>query len=350
MNTMIRPSRWTPVALVFAALLLSACASNPINLPELDGAQAAVDAVVADAQVREHARAELQEAEALLKQTRTRWQEGAERPELLHLVQLTETQADIARERARLRALEARVDGLSNQREVLRVEARAARAERQAREAADARSRAEAERLAEAARRARAEQAAREAELQRSEEALRRELAQQEALAAHEQRAEAERQLREMELEAERMREAAERMQQQIAELEARPTDRGLVLTLGGDVLFDLNQHDLRDGAMRTMDRIAEFLNEYEDRKILVEGFTDSTGTRDYNLELSDRRASSVRSALIDRGVDPDRIRTQGYGPDYPVASNESAAGRQLNRRVEVIISDDHENVPGREN
>src|SRR5690625_7297360 len=95
---------------------------------------------------------------------------------------------------------------------------------------------------------------------------------------------------------------------------------------------------------MRTMDRIAEFLNEYGDRKLLIEGFTDSTGARDYNMQLSEKRADSVRSALVERGVSEGRISTTGYGPDYHVADKDSESGRQLNRRVDVIIYDATEN------
>lgn len=338
-----------------AAALLAACATTPQTLPELERAESAVDGLASDATVREYAPAQLQEAESLLERAQKRWREGAKRAELLHLAQLTQTQVGIARETAELNRLEARVGELGDRRDVLRLEARAARAERQAERVAAERSRAEAQaaqaeaqRLAERARRARAEQAAQEAEMERREEAQRRAMAQQEAQSEREQRMAAERRAQELEQEARRMREEADRLQEQIAELEAQPTERGLVLTLGSDVLFDLDKSELREGAQRTIGRIAEFLMEYEERQVLVEGFTDSTGARDYNMGLSERRAASVRAALVQRGVDEQRIRTRGYGPDYPVATNDTQAGRQLNRRVEVIISDDEEDVPAR--
>ncbi|NBD95825.1 MAG: OmpA family protein [Gammaproteobacteria bacterium] len=344
-----------PVVMLVAAGLLGACATTPQSVSELERAEAAVEALVSDSQVRRYAPGEMQEAETLLERAQERWREGAGRSDVLHLAQLTETQVGIARESAELSRLEARVDELSNQREVLSLEARAARAEREAQRIDSERSRAEAqaarseaERMAEAARRARAEQAAREAEMERREAAQQSAMAQQEAEQQRQQRMAAEMRARELEEEARRMREEAERLQEQIAELEARPTDRGLVLTLGADVLFDLDKYQLREGAERTIDRIAEFLNEYEDRQVLVEGFTDSTGARDYNLRLSEQRAESVRDALVERGVGEDRVQTRGYGLDYPVASNETQAGRQLNRRVEVIISDDDEDVPDR--
>lgn len=344
-----------PMVLMVTVGLLAACATTPQSVPQLEQAEAAVEAMISDPQVRRYAPGEMQEAETLLERARESWREGAARTDVLHLAQLTQTQVGIARESAELSRLEARVDELSNQREVLQLEARAARAEREAQRTESERSRAEAEaarseaeRMAEAARRARAEQAAREAEMERREAAQQRELAQQEAEEQRRQRLAAERRAQDLEEEARRMHAEAQRLQEQIAELEARPTERGLVLTLGSDVLFDLDKHELREGAERTIDRIAEFLTEYEERQVLVEGFTDSTGARDYNMRLSDRRAASVRAALVQRGVDEERIRTRGYGPDYPVATNETQAGRQLNRRVEVIISDDDAEVPTR--
>ncbi len=341
--------------LTVIAGLIAGCATTLQDLPELDQAESEVAALVADPQVRRFANAEMREAESLLDNAQQRRRDGASRPDLLHLAQLTKTQVAVARQAAELNRLEARVDELGNQREVLRLEARAARAEREAQRIESQRSRAEAqaarseaERMAEAAQRARAEQAARESEMARREEAQQREMAQQEADQERRQRMAAERRAQELEEEARRMREQADRLQEQIAELEARPTERGLVLTLGSDVLFDLDKYELREGAKRTIERIGEFLMEYEDRQVLVEGFTDSTGARDYNLRLSERRANSVREALVARGVDENRIRTRGYGLDYPVATNDTQAGRQLNRRVEVIISDDDEAVPAR--
>src|SRR5690625_7938328 len=114
---------------MFSVFILASCATTQLELKEVDRAEAAVDAAVSDAAVRQYARAELREAEALMEQTRERQKAGADRPELLHLAQLTDTQADIARERARVKALESRVEELSSQREVLRAEARAKRAE-----------------------------------------------------------------------------------------------------------------------------------------------------------------------------------------------------------------------------
>jgi outer membrane protein OmpA-like peptidoglycan-associated protein len=126
-------------------------------------------------------------------------------------------------------------------------------------------------------------------------------------------------------------------VQAELDALKAKQTDRGIVLTLG-DVLFDTGRAQLNPGAALKLDRLAQFLNEHPDRRVQVEGFTDSVGSDGYNQDLSQRRADAVKAALIGRGIDPTRINTEGYGKAYPVASNSEASGRQLNRRVEVVI------------
>jgi outer membrane protein OmpA-like peptidoglycan-associated protein len=130
--------------------------------------------------------------------------------------------------------------------------------------------------------------------------------------------------------------EAAE-LQRQIDELQAKETDRGLVLTLG-DVLFTSGQADLKAGVASNLGRLATFLSQNPGRNVEIEGHTDNVGSDEYNQALSQRRADSVRSFLIQQGIGPERIRTSGKGEHQPVADNESGGGRQQNRRVEVII------------
>ncbi|MDQ1309437.1 MAG: hypothetical protein QG601_706 [Pseudomonadota bacterium] len=127
-------------------------------------------------------------------------------------------------------------------------------------------------------------------------------------------------------------------LQRQIDALKAKPTDRGLVLTLG-DVLFESGRAELKAGATSNLGQLVTFLAKYPSRTVAIEGHTDSVGGDDYNLGLSQRRADSVRSYLVSQGVDAARVTAMGAGEGAPVASNESAAGRQQNRRVEVIIS-----------
>jgi outer membrane protein OmpA-like peptidoglycan-associated protein len=139
---------------------------------------------------------------------------------------------------------------------------------------------------------------------------------------------------------AEANQEAA-RLQAEVDQLKATPTPRGLVLTLG-DVLFDTGRSELNPGAGRKLDQLAQFLSEHKERRVQIDGFTDSVGTDSYNEELSRRRADAVKSALLVRGIDASRISTQGYGKAFPVASNTDSGGRQLNRRVEVVIGGDN--------
>ena len=135
--------------------------------------------------------------------------------------------------------------------------------------------------------------------------------------------------------------EQAARLQAEVDQLKAKPTPRGLVLTLG-DVLFDTGRAELNPGAARKLDQLAQFLNDHPERRVQIDGFTDSVGTDSYNQDLSQRRADAVKSSLITRGVDPSRIGSQGYGKGFPVASNTESGGRQLNRRVEVVIGGDN--------
>ncbi len=123
----------------------------------------------------------------------------------------------------------------------------------------------------------------------------------------------------------------------ELEELNAKQTNRGLVLTLG-DVLFESGKAALLPGSKRAIDKLVEFLKDNPDRKVLVEGHTDDVGSATYNIDLSLRRAQSVKEALVEKGIDEDRITALGYGEIYPVVSNADAAGRQRNRRVEIVI------------
>ena len=129
--------------------------------------------------------------------------------------------------------------------------------------------------------------------------------------------------------------------------LNAKQTDRGTLVTFG-DVLFATNKSDLKSSGLVNITKLAQFLRDNPDRKVIVEGYTDSTGSDSYNQSLSERRAASVQRALAQQGVDISRIVTQGYGKEYPVADNGSVSGRAMNRRVEVTISNDNQPVKPR--
>lgn len=141
-------------------------------------------------------------------------------------------------------------------------------------------------------------------------------------------------------LEAEHQRVRNATLERDLQGLKARETDRGLVVTLG-DVLFETGKSEIKPGARRTLDQMVRALRNDRDATLAIEGHTDAVGKRDYNLALSKRRADVVRTYLVARGVAPNRIRTRGMGPDYPVASNRTEAGRQQNRRVEMIVQND---------
>ena len=115
-------------------------------------------------------------------------------------------------------------------------------------------------------------------------------------------------------------------LQHQLDELQAKQTDRGMVLTLG-DVLFETGRADLRSGADRTVSQLANFMQQNPSRTVEITGFTDSTGSVEYNQELSERRAEAVRQALMSYGISPQRVVTRGLGPALPVASNNTAGG-----------------------
>jgi outer membrane protein OmpA-like peptidoglycan-associated protein len=129
-------------------------------------------------------------------------------------------------------------------------------------------------------------------------------------------------------------------LQSELDALKAKPTDRGLVLTLG-DVLFDSGRAELNPGSYRNLDQLVLFLNQHTERRVEIDGYTDSVGTDSFNLDLSQRRADSVKSVLVSRGIDSTRIASRGYGKDFGVASNSDSGGRQLNRRVEIVIGGD---------
>lgn len=144
--------------------------------------------------------------------------------------------------------------------------------------------------------------------------------------------------------ESERQMQAAQArtatLEAQLADLAATQTARGLVITMG-DVLFGTDQASLNEDGMRTTQKLADVLQQHPQRTVLIEGFTDSTGTAAHNQELSERRADAVRGALQEMGVAPVRIAIHGYGETHPVAANDTKENRQLNRRVEIVLSND---------
>ena len=154
--------------------------------------------------------------------------------------------------------------------------------------------------------------------------------------------------------EAESAKQAAEasaarekKMREELSELQARETARGLEMSLG-DILFDVGQASLKPGTSQRLYPLVTFTKENPNRAVLVEGHTDSTGSDGLNMTLSQSRADAVRTFLIDNGIDPARVLARGYGKSYPVASNDTSAGRQQNRRVDIVILHPGESPEGK--
>lgn len=117
-------------------------------------------------------------------------------------------------------------------------------------------------------------------------------------------------------------------------------TDRGLVMTLG-DALFDTGDAELNNSANRAILKLVQFLQFNPKRIVRIEGYTDNTGDKQANLELSKKRAQSVADVLVDLGIDDARIQAEGYGDEFPIEANASERGRAKNRRVEIVFSDE---------
>jgi outer membrane protein OmpA-like peptidoglycan-associated protein len=287
--------RLVAVAVASALLGLAACETKPDSSAQLEQARQAVSQAEADPNVTKYAPTELDRARKLLVNAEGSAKEkGAKDQMAAHYAYLTTQMAHIAQQRAREQVATAHIKAGETERQKILLSAREA-------EAGNAIAQARA--------------------------------AQADATEARNQAAQSQ---------AEQQRLAA-----QLENMQASQTSRGIVLTLG-DVLFDTGKAQLKPGAQRSIEQIAAFLNENPGRHVQIEGFTDSQGGNDYNLELSQSRADAVAMAIIQRGIDAQRVRALGYGEEYPKASNSSPGSRQLNRRVEIIVSNGEGEIPGR--
>lgn len=277
-----------------ATLVLAACASAPATLPAPDDAHSVFSQASASADVTRLAPLELQRARESLARADEAWTANKDPAEAAHLAYLARRSAEVAINRSQQRSADERVQQAGLERERVRGDARTVEAQR-------------------------AEQATRAAQAQTATAQTQAQVAQNQAASESER---------------------AQRLQQELQQLAAKNTDRGMVVMLS-DVLFDLGHASLKPGAMTKIDQIAAVMRQHPERRVLIEGFTDSTGSEATNEALSLQRASAVRDALAGKGVDAARIDVRGNGESRPVATNDTAAGRQQNRRVEVLFSDD---------
>jgi outer membrane protein OmpA-like peptidoglycan-associated protein len=279
---------------LIALAVLAGCSTMPPSNAMLDQAHGDYRVAEADPKARDLAPAELKQASDALATADAAFARHDSPSDVDHLAYLAKQRVAIAEETGRQRSAEAAVASANASRDRIRLAARTDEADAAQRAAADAQRQAQA--------------------------------AQRVAVVSQLQAVDA--QARNAQLEA------------QLRDLNAKKTDRGMVVTIG-DVLFDTDKSLLKPGGMRNVEKLAGFFKQYPQRTALVEGFTDSTGSEGHNQELSGQRADAVRAALVDMGVEGSRIATHGYGEAYPVAGNDSTSGRQLNRRVEIVLSDD---------
>lgn len=303
------------ILLSCSVLFITACASTPVSTSLLDQARADYALAQSTPKVTSYAPLEMQSATEALGKANTAATARESSDAVDQLAYLAKQKIALAMEVASRKSAEADVANTAAVRDQIRLDQRTQQAD-QARLKAQ-----EAERSA---------QAARDAAVLATQQ---KNTAQANALQAQQIAAEAS--AKNLQLEA------------QLAELAAKKTERGLIITLG-DVLFATDVARLNADGLVMAQRLATVLQQNPQRNVLIEGFTDSTGKTQYNQELSERRAMAVGEALLAQGVARERIRQRGYGESYPVAANDTAQNRQLNRRVEIVLSDDRGVIPAR--
>jgi outer membrane protein OmpA-like peptidoglycan-associated protein len=322
--------RSLPLCLSLVALaVLAGCSTVPPGNASLDEARSSYRAAETNSRTVELAPAELKVAGDALNRANDAWTRRDPAPQVDHLAYLARQRTAIAEATAARKSAEQTVASATTTRDQVRLEARTREADSATRTAQLS------QRQSETSQRA-AIESQRQSELaQRSAvDSQQRAMASQlQADVALQQASDA--QARTSQVEA------------QLRELNAKQTDHGMVITIG-DLLFDTNSARLKATGLRNVEKLGGFLQQYPQRNARVEGFTDSVGSDGANQDLSARRASAVRAALVEQGVAGTRITTRGYGEMYPTADNASADGRQLNRRVEIVLSDEAGRVQAR--
>lgn len=279
------------------AAMLSGCASTPVN-QSLTEARASYDTARTNPQITSLAPLELKEAGDSLSKADFAFSKGEAPATVNQLAYVAYQQVRIAQETAFRKTDELAVTNASAKRDQVRLAARTEEADSAKHQVAI---------------------------IQETAKVQAEELAAASANAEHDQQ-------------------TISKQEKQLKELNAKQTKRGFVITVG-DVLFSSGNAHLKAGGMHSIQKLASFLDQYPKYKVLIEGYTDNTGNAETNQKLSEHRADSVKVALLDKGIESDRVITRGYGKDFPVVGNDTRSNRQLNRRVEIVLSDENGNI-----
>lgn len=337
----MQKKHYFPMTLL-AVAVFSGCSSMPQN-STLSEARGSYNSARTDPQVTNLAAVELQAAGDSLNKADIALNKGESDATVTQLAYMAKQQVGIAQETAKRKTAEIAVTNASAKRDQVRLEARTVEADAAKERVAIMQKTADQQDAALTAARAKSERDQTLLDAKMAETAAtKQELAVLEETADQQAAA-----LAAASAKAERDQALIAQQEMQLKGLNAKKTERGLVMTLS-DVLFSTNNAQLEPGGMRKVQQLADFLKQYPKNNVLVEGYTDSTGSNSLNQELSDRRANAVRTALTDMGISGDRVAMRGYGEAFPVAGNDTASSRQLNRRVEIILSDDNGNIAPR--
>jgi outer membrane protein OmpA-like peptidoglycan-associated protein len=275
-----------------AVATLSACSSTPNSSTALDQARLRVKSAQADPQVAALAPEEMKRASDSLGTAEKAWAERVTPATVDHLSYMTVQRVVIAQETAMSRASQAVTAGAAAERDKMRL-------------------------------------------AQRTHEA---DAAQQQLAMAEQNNTRKTAELAAADANAARTQARNRDLETQLKDLNAKQTDRGLVVTLG-DVLFNTGQSQLMPEGARNMTKLADVFKRHPQRRASIEGYTDNVGGSDANLELSRRRANTVMTALVNQGVAAEHLSTRAHGEQNPAADNATLAGRQMNRRVEIVFA-----------
>lgn len=313
MKQIMKQSKLTPILLAIA-VLVGACSSMPKTTSLLD--QTRSDYVMAqnNPKVANYASSELKIAGDALAQANDAASKKDGDEKIDKLAYLAKQKIALTQEVASQRSAEAEIANAGKERDRIRLDQRTLEANQANAKANQANAIADQSRLA-------------------------TQIAQGETADAQRKEQDAQRQAQDAQRQTQESQARTAQLEAQLADLAAKKTERGIIITLG-DVLFGTDQAKLSPEGIRTAQKLADILQQNPQRVVMIEGFTDSTGSAAHNQDLSERRASAVRSALQLQGINRDRIGVRGFGASNPIADNNTAENRQLNRRVEIILSD----------